>query len=512
MSWNYTLSGAGAEAWTPRFFYQGARYLEVECTAPAGTDLPVVAAIEARIVHADVATAGSFECSNELFNRIATLVRWAQRSNTVSVLTDCPHRERLGWMEQYYLNGSSLRYHFDLTRFYTKGLNDMADAQRPNGLVPDIAPEYVRFANGFLDSPEWGSAYILTAWQQFIWTGDETALRRHYAGMQRYSDYLTSRAENRILLFGLGDWFDLGPDRPGVAQLTPIALTATAIYYEDALTLQRIASRLGRAQDAARYAAAAAEIATAFNAKLFDAVRANYATGSQTANAMPLVLGLVPEGKSPAVMDAIAADVRAHDNGLTAGDVGYRYLLRALADGDRSDVIFGLNNQTGKPGYGYQLAQGATSLTEAWDAARHASQNHFMLSQIIEWFFQDLAGLAPDPEAPGFGRVIVRPSPVGDLMWAHASYASVRGPIEVQWRSINGRLTVRVTIPANSSALVQLPVAPGAAVMERGVPAASAPGVTSVAPVRGRATFAVGSGRYHFECPTPTILCGSISP
>ncbi len=499
-SWNYTLAGQGDEAWTPRFFYHGARYLQVECTAPDGAELPVVDGIEAHVVHGDAPAAGEFACSNELFNRIATLVKWAQRSNLVSVLTDCPHRERLGWLEQYHLNGPSLRYHFDLTRLYAKGFNDMADAQRPNGLVPDIAPEYVRFEEGFRDSPEWGSAYILAAWQQYVWTGDETSLRRHYAGMQRYFAYLTTRAQEHVLSFGLGDWYDIGPNRPGVAQLTPIALTATAAYYEDAIVLQRIAERLGRTQDAQRYASVAAEIAAAFNARFFDAAQTNYATGSQTANSMPIVLGLVPEGKVAAIVDRIAADVRAHDNAITAGDVGYRYLLRALAAGGRSDVIFALNNQTGKPGYGYQLAQGATSLTEAWDAGRHSSQNHFMLGQIIEWFFHDLAGLAPDPAAPGFGRTIVRPNPVGDVQWARAHYTSVRGEVDVRWRRANGRLALEVTVPANSEASVQLPVALDAAVTESGRPAEHAPGVTRLPPVGGRATFAIGSGRYVFEC------------
>ena len=211
---------------------------------------------------------GEFECSNPLFNRIRALVRWAQRSNMMSVMTDCPHREKLGWLEEDHLNGPSLRYEFDLAQLFTKLMNDMADSQRANGLVPDIAPEYVQFSGGFVDSPEWGSAYLLVPWQQYEFTGDRELLRRHYDGMKRYVAYLGSRATNHIVSHGLGDWYDIGPKPPGVAQLTPIALTATAFYYYDAAVLARTAAMLGNGKDAKQYAALAAEIRAAFNETL----------------------------------------------------------------------------------------------------------------------------------------------------------------------------------------------------------------------------------------------------
>ncbi|HWL17547.1 MAG TPA: family 78 glycoside hydrolase catalytic domain [Opitutus sp.] len=329
--WSYTLRGGdAAEAWYPKFFYTGARYLQVELSAPDGRNLPTIESLESVVVHTASAPAGEFACSNELFNRIRTLIRWAQRSNLVSVITDCPHREKFGWLEQYYLNGPSLRYEFDLAQLYTKTFGDMADAQLPNGLVPDIAPEFVIFGGGFRDSPEWGSAIVLAAWQHFEWTGDDTPLHRYYPAMCRYADYLASRAEGHILSHGLGDWYDIGPKPPGVSQLTPLGLTATATYYEDIKTLAAIATRLGHTADAARFTTRAAEIRTAFNRRFFDAERGVYATGSQCANAMPLVLGLVEPAERPRVLAALVSDVR--DRGLTAGDVGYRYLLRALAE------------------------------------------------------------------------------------------------------------------------------------------------------------------------------------
>ena len=498
--WNYRLAGRpGGETWQPAFFYHGARYLQVELTAPDGALPPVVEKLAGFVFHTSSTASGHFATSSDLINRIRQLIRWAQRSNLVHVLTDCPHRERLGWMEQYHLNGPALRCEFDLTRLYGKTFGDMADAQLASGLVPSITPEYVRFDGYFRDSPEWGSAIILAALQQFVWTGDDTLLRRHYEAMQRYFDYLASRAENEVVSHGLGDWYDLGPGHPGVSQLTPIPLVATAIFYEDARAMQAIARHLGRTADAERYRRRAESIAEVFNETFFNPDKAAYATGSQAAQALPLVLGLVPDAQSDAAVANLVQAVRNADNVATAGDVGYRYLLNALAGSGRSDVIFDIINQTEKPGYGYQLAHGATSLTEAWDANPNSSQNHFMLGHAMEWFYQHLAGIAPDPGAPGFGRVIIRPEPVGDLKWVEASVDSVRGKIAVRWTRDADRFHLEVTVPPNVRASVQLPAGPGAAIMEGGRPITMNADVVSANLVNERPAFEIGAGHYSFE-------------
>ena len=498
--WKYTLAGGGPETYVPKFFYHGCRFLQVALGAPAGGgELPSVTSLEGVVVGSASAPTGRFACSNALFNRINTLIRWAQRSNMVSVLTDCPHRERLGWLEEDHLNGPSLRYDFDLNALFGKIENDMADSQTGDGLVPSIAPEYPVFGGDFRDSPEWGSAFLLVPWQQYQFTADTALLARHYDAMKRYVAHLAGRSQGDIVSYGLGDWYDIGPKEPGYSQLTPIALTATAFYYQDAVILARAAALLGRGDDQTQYEALAARIKAAFNRKFWNADARQYATGSQCANSIPLVMGLVAPADRPAVLDNVVKDVQA--KGLTAGDVGYRYLLQALAQGGRSDVIYAMNNQSDRPGYGYQLKQGATSLTEAWDARRSSSQNHFMLGQIMEWFYGDLAGIQPDPAGPGFQKIIIRPAIVGDLTEAHADYDSVRGRISSAWRRGGGRVTLDVTIPPNATATVYVPTRAPGAVTEGGRAADRSPGVTFLKAEDGAALYAVGSGRYSFSAP-----------
>jgi alpha-L-rhamnosidase len=213
------------------------------------------------------------------------------------------------------------------------------------------------------------------------------------------------------------------------------------------------------------------------------------------------VLGLVPEAARADVLEALVRDVRAHANGTTAGDVGYRYVLRALAEGGRSDVIFDMNHQSERPGYGYQLARGATSLTEAWDANPHSSQNHFMLGQIVEWLYGELAGLAPDPSGPGFGRLRIRPQPVPGITWARAAHASPRGRVAVAWEQGEGTFRLEVELPPNTSAEVFVPAPDARSLRESGRPLAQAEGVRLVRQEADRAVVGVGSGRYVFTTP-----------
>ncbi len=210
-------------------------------------------------------------------------------------------------------------------------------------------------------------------------------------------------------------------------------------------------------------------------------------------------MDLVEPAHRQAVLDGIVKDVRDRGNALTAGDVGYRYLLRALAEGGRSDVIFAMNNQSDKPGYGYQLKHGATSLTEAWDAGRASSQNHFMLGQIMEWFYHDLAGIGCEPGSPGFKRIVIQPAVVGDVTWARATYNSIRGRIVSHWKRAGDRFTLDVTIPANTTATVLIPAKPESEVTENGKPVERSQGVKVLRQEPHRVVLEIGSGHYRFQ-------------
>ncbi len=423
----------------------------------------------------------------KMYNQIFNLVRWAQMNNMVSIMTDCPTREKLGWLEEDHLNGPALRYNFDMSTLMSKMVGDMTDSQRPNGLVPATCPDYPLWEEGrFVNPPEWGSACIAVPWQQYQFEGDLTLLRQHYDAMKRYVDYLSAKANDNIVDFGLGDWY--------ARAATPIGITATAFYFYDSQTLAKIAALLGKTDDAAHYHQQASEILAAYNQKFFNAATNNYATGSQASNAFPLGMGMVPAANRPAVLDNLAKDLQAR--GPTAGEVSFKYLLQALAEGGRSELLYTTFN-TDTQGYGLQVKLGKTSLTEGWNGG--TSQDHFMFGQINEWFYRHLAGIQDDPDSPGFQKIIIKPALVGDLTWVKASYDSIQGQIVSEWKRRGDAVTLHVVIPVNTTATVYVPTNDAASVKESGKPVSSAAGVKFLRSADGANVYQIGSGSYTFS-------------
>ncbi|WP_436490521.1 family 78 glycoside hydrolase catalytic domain [Chitinophaga sp. ARDCPP14] len=492
---NYTLKGTGAESWQPQFMYYGFRYIQIDGAVPAGKSnpagLPEIQTLYSLHTRNAAPTIGQFSCSNELFNKTFKLIDWAIRSNTASVFTDCPHREKLGWLEEAHLVGSSIRYNYDIATLCRKVVRDMIHAQTADGLIPDIAPEYVQFDDGFRDSPEWGSNGIILPWYMYQWYGDKSVLEESYPMMTRYVNYLSQKSNHHILSHGLGDWYDIGPKFPGESQLTPKGITATAIYYYDLSILSKVATVLGKTADAQKYEAQSEAVKQAYNRAFFNDSTKQYATGSQTANAMSVYMQLTDPRYKAGVVENIVADIRQHNNSITAGDIGYRYLLRVLDDEGRSDVIFDMNSRSDVPGYGLQLAKGATALTESWQAYRDASNNHFMLGHLMEWFYSGLAGIRPVPGSVAFHDIVIRPEPVGDVTFAKASYLSPYGEIVSDWKKEDNTFTLRVRIPANCRATIYAPAESTSDVTVNGVAVAIEKGYKE-----GRYIMETGSGEY----------------
>jgi hypothetical protein len=500
--YDYVLKGEGVETWHPLFTYYGFRYLQVQGVVPQNEannqQLPVITDIKGLHTRNAAETVGDFACSNELFNRTFKLIDWAMKSNMASVFTDCPHREKLGWLEEAHLVGSSLHYNYDIVGLARKCINDMRISQTEDGLIPEISPEYVKFDEPFRDSPEWGSNAVILPWYVYQWYGDKEVLAQNYDMIKRYLAYLDKKSQNHLLYQGLGDWYDLGPNPPGVSQLTPQGITATSIYYYDLDIAGKIATLLGKSDDAASYKKLAAEVKQAYNQKFFNADTRQYGTGSQAANAMSVYAGLVEPQYKAAVVNNIVKDIRDRGNALTAGDIGYRYLLRVLDDEGRSDVIYDMNSRADVPGYGYQLAHGATALTESWAALTSVSNNHFMLGHLMEWFYSGLAGIRPADDAIAFNKIEIRPETVGDVTWTKANYQSPYGNIVSSWKKDNGQFKLEVDIPTNTTASIFLPVKSNTAITVDGQNIKTRHDLKFVGYHDGKAEIKVGSGNYTF--------------
>jgi alpha-L-rhamnosidase len=464
--YRYTLKGGGDETWRPRFSYYGFRYIQVEGAVRNGDknpgQLPVLKDIKSCFVYNSAPQTSTFTCSNDIFNNAHRLILKAVESNMQAVFTDCPHREKLAWLEEVHLNGPVLMYNYNLSAFMPKVMQDMADAQLPNGIVPTIAPMYNIFGtkkgfDEFGDSPEWGSTMIILPWMYLDFYGDSTLIKTYYPNMLRYVDYLTSRSESNIISFGLGDWYDYGDFKAGYSRNTPVPLVATAYYYYDLTLLAKAAGMVGNKIDAEHYHQLSEEVRASFNSRFFDKATNTYGTGSQTAYALAVYLDIVEPQNRQAVLDNLVQDIHKHGNRLTTGDIGNRYLFQTLAQNGFNELMYTMHNHEEAPGYGFQLKFGATTLTEQWDPRMGSSWNHFMMGQIDEWFFASLAGIRSNTKKPGFQHLVIHPEVTGDMTFVKASYETLYGKVTVDWKREAKDFTLNITIPVNCTADVYLP-------------------------------------------------------
>ncbi|MBN1418246.1 MAG: glycoside hydrolase family 78 protein [Planctomycetes bacterium] len=481
----YILKGLGTEIWEPRFVYHGFQYVEV--AGFPGT--PTLDSLRGRVVYTSFPRAGSFACSNELLNRIQKATLWSYVGNFHGYPTDCPHREKNGWTGDAHLASEQGLLNFAPAAAYTKWMDDMKDEQRESGELPGIVPTS-GWGYAWGNGPAWDSAYVLIPWYLYRYCGDTRILAAHYDHLKRYVDYLTGKSKDHIVAIGLGDWV------PAKTK-TPEKVTSTGYYYRDARIVSEIAKLIGKADDAKTYGDLADAIAKAFHREFFDAKSGLYAGGTQTAMSCALYHGLVPAEERERVVANLVANIRSQGGHLDAGILGTKYLIDALTENGRADLVYGMATKTDFPSWGRWLAQGATTLWEEWQGG--GSRNHIMFGHISAWFYAALAGIAPDPEGPGFERIIIRPQPVGDLTWARAEHVSLFGPIRSAWRKEGDTFRLDVTIPPNSTATVHVPAKGAPDVTEGGKPASDAAGVRFLRMEDGCAVFAVASGSYAFS-------------
>ncbi|MEN6337772.1 MAG: glycoside hydrolase family 78 protein [Phycisphaerales bacterium] len=439
----YILKGQGTEVWEPRFAYHGFQYVEV--TGLPGK--PSLDALEARVVHTAFDKAGSFECSNELFNKIQRNTLWSYVSNFVGYPTDCPHREKNGWTGDAHLAAEAGLYNFGAAAAYTKWMNDLYDEQRDSGELPGIVPTS-GWGYAWGNGPAWDSAYVLIPWYLYLYDGDTRVLTSHYERHKRYVDYLTSKAQNGIVSIGLGDWV------PAKSK-TPEKVTSTGYYYRDALIVSKTAAMLGKTEDAKKYGELALQIRDAFNREFFNKETGLYDGGTQTAMSCALTHGLVPPQEQQRVLNNLVAMIEKNDGFLDAGILGTKYLIDCLTAGGRADVVYGMAAKTTYPSWGRWILEGATTLWEQWDGG--ASRNHIMFGHISAWFYEVLGGIMPDPETPGFKRFTIKPQLLGDVTWARAEHESMYGTIRSNWEIQGNKLTLKIAVPVNTTATVYVP-------------------------------------------------------
>ncbi len=505
----YTSKGAGTETFEPHFTFQGFRYVAV--SGWPGEVKPED--FTGVVVHSAMERTGTFETSNPMLNQLEHNIIWGQKGNFVDVPTDCPQRdERLGWTGDAEVFAPTASFNFDTAGFYTKWLKDVALDQEDDGAVPFVIPNVLshKTRKGESAAAGWADVSVVVPWTVYQAFGDKRILETQYPSMKAWVEYMRHQAGEGYLWntgFSFGDWLAFATtesDYPGAT--TDKDLIQTAYFARSTELLAKTAQVLGKNDDAAEYAALEDKITSAFQ-KEFVTPNGRLASNTQTAYALALAFGLLPESERTEAAARLAADVRKFGH-LTTGFLGTPLLCQTLSDYGYLDEAYMLLNRKEYPSWLYPVTKGATTIWERWDGIKPDgtfqspsmnSFNHYAYGAIGDWMYRVVAGIELDESAPGYKHIFLQPHPGGGLTHASASVDSMYGRVTSGWAIAGGKLTVTIEVPANTTATVRLPNAKLEEVSEGGKPLTGRADISHARQAGDAVVLDVGSGKYIFE-------------
>ncbi|HVX84948.1 MAG TPA: family 78 glycoside hydrolase catalytic domain [Phycisphaerae bacterium] len=466
----YTAAQTGAIQWEPHFTFHGFRYVELSGLPQGAT--PRQDWVTGIVLHSDLPTIGSFASSSDMLDKLQSNIIWGWRGNSFDIPTDCPQRdERLGWTGDAEVFCPTAMFNTDAHAFWKSWLGSMRLDQLSDGAIPDTVPNVIANNNR---SPGWMDAATIIPWDVYVRTGDTEMLSQNYEMMQKLVAWYRAQSTDHLLpdIKGYGDWlqpYQQTPPIPGDSHSdrigdTPRPLLGAAFYAHSAQILADTARILGKTDDAHRYAAEAASVRDAFAKAYFDADGTEKITPeTQTAYVLAIAFHLLPDDLAPKAADNLVRMVHDAGDHLRTGFLGTPFLCAALDQTGHSDLAATLLFQQTYPSWFYPINQGATTMWERWNSytkdkgfgdASMNSFNHYAYGAIGQWMYQRVAGLAPDPDHPGYKHFFIRPLFITQLNAAHAELDTPFGRASSAWTRDAAKISLDVTVPPNTTATI----------------------------------------------------------
>jgi alpha-L-rhamnosidase len=477
-------AGAPGDVFEPRRTTHGFQYVRIEDHPDDLTPADVTGVV----VHTDLRRTGWFSCSDERINRLHEAAVWSFRDNACDIPTDCPHRERAGWVGDWQLFVPTAAFLYDVAGFSAKWLRDVVADQWPDGTIANISPTArsegrespIAFLNG---SAGWEDAAVLVPWELYRAYGDTRILRELWPTMitwmdkveqtareRRHPDRAARRsqpADHEIYLydagFHWGEWLEPGNDVDDFKAFVAADKgdVATAYFAYSTRLLAKIATLLGKPAEADRYRLLSECVRAAWQAEYVDA-DGDLVPDTQANHVRALAFDLVPAELRVRTADRLVELIKEAGTHLGTGFLATPYLLPVLADTGHLDVAYSLLFSDTEPSWLTMIDRGATTVWERWNGVRadgtpHESLNHYSKGAVISFLHRQVAGLLLPDDGPAYRRFRVQPRPGGGLTWAEAAHESPYGRIDVSWRLDGDHLELRVTVPPGTSAEVVLP-------------------------------------------------------
>ena len=462
----YWFKGEDIEEWAPRFVYHGFRYVEVTGFTGKVSKENFVG----EVVNDQMDILGTFESSNTTLNQVLKNAYWGIQGNYKGMPVDCPQRnERQPWLGDRTMGVWGESFIFENAQLYSKWVDDIREAQKEDGRIPDVAPAYWNY---YSDNMTWPAALAFTCDMLYTQFGNFAPAEKNYNSIQKWLIYMKNQYmtdEYIVTRDRYGDWcvppesLELIHSRDPRRQ-TDGALMSTAYYYKLLQIMSKFADKQGLQNDVQEYNLLAVKIKESFNKKFFNQDSLFYGNNTATSNLLPLAFDMIPEEYVSTVEKHVVDEILVRNKGhISTGVIGSQWILRELSKMGRADISFLLASNDTYPSWGYMAKRGATTIWELWngDTANPEmnSGNHVMLlGDLIPYCYQNLAGIKSDEEQVAFKKIIMKPDfDIQELSFINSSYKTPYGKVKSNWKKTFENLKWEISVPANSSAVVYLP-------------------------------------------------------
>jgi alpha-L-rhamnosidase len=501
---SYILKGSGEEEFEPHFTFYGFRYIKID-------DYPGEIRPEnftAVALYSDMKPTGTFVSSHPLINQLQHNIQWGQRGNFLDVPTDCPQRdERLGWTGDAQAFSNTAAFNFGVNNFFAKWLRDV-EADQKDGSVPDVIPDVV--GGGSNGATGWADVCTIIPWNMYMAYGDTNILRNQYESMKAWVGYMERNSTNYLWNKGrhYGDWLFYRPfdDNDGRSAVTDKFMIAQCFFAHSTNLVIKAATVLGKSEDVARYSKLLGNVKEAF-IKEYLTPNGRLLSSTQTAYVLALNFDMLPEALREQAVTRLVENIKSYNNHLTTGFLGTPYLCHVLSRFGYPDVAYSLLLQETYPSWLYPVKMGATTVWERWDGIKPDSTfqtpgmnsfNHYAYGAIGDWMYRVVAGIDTDSEAPGYKKIKIRPVIGKGLTKVSASLETYYGKVSSGWSVDNGKLSLDIEIPANTTATVYIPASESTTITENGTDLSSVKDITVAGKEKGYTIVTLGSGSYHF--------------
>ena len=429
------LSG-GKDFFEPRFTLHGFRYAEIQIKGSAK-----LYGFKAVALSQGIEYHGKFACSDKIVNQIYKNVLWGQKSNFISIPTDCPQRdERLGWTGDAEVFCNSAMFNGQCKEFFNNYLKLIRTDVLPDGKIPSLVPFFISVSASTAGVPAWADAICVIPYYHYLHYRDKQVIADSLPAAVGHINYYLSKSENFLLRVNntFGDWLSVerADDRDVISQ---------CFFGLSSLLLSKMFAIVEDRENEKKYDDLYENVKAAFRKRYL--LDRGYIVGdSQTVYALSLAVGFVSADE---IRVPFLESIERAGGKLTTGFVGVKYLLPSLCEIGATDLAYKIIKETEYPSWGYTILNGATTIWERWNGYTKEkgfetpsmnSFNHYSLGSCAEWLYSHVLGIKLGLD----GSICIAPSLSKELSFAKGEYKSVNGLISVSWKRIGDKFRVKV--------------------------------------------------------------------